>query len=90
MILYVGTSWNKGTGLEDQHRSGRPSVIMKNIAEYMNKTLEEYEELSAMELHWLIAQKFCLQIPMQTIHQLLRLKLHWVVVRTKIGPMIPA
>ena len=32
--------WTKGAGLVDQRRSGRPSVITKNIAEYMDKMLE--------------------------------------------------
>ena len=50
--------------------------------------LEEDEELSATEIHRLIARKFGKKISVQTIRRFLRQKLHWVVVRTKTGPMI--
>ena len=80
--------WTKGAGLVDQRRSGRPSVITKNIAEYMDKMLEKDEELSSTEIHRLIARKFGKKIPTQTIRRYLRQKLQWVVVRTKTGPMI--
>ena len=43
--------WTKGAGLADQSRSGRPSVVTKKMAEFMDKRLEEDEELSATELH---------------------------------------
>ena len=81
-------SWTKGAGLEDQRRSGRPSVITESIAEYLDRMLEDDGEISAMELHRLIAKKFGKQIPAQTIRLFLRQKLQWVVVRTKVGPMI--
>ena len=48
--------WTKGAGLADHSRSGRPSVITKNIAQYMDRMLEEDEELSAIEIHRLIAR----------------------------------
>ena len=80
-------SWTKGTGLEDQRRSGRPSVITESIAEYLDRMLEDDGEISAMELHRLITKKFGKQIPAQTIQRFLRQKLKWVVVRTKVGPM---
>ena len=81
-------SWTKGTGLEDQRRSGWPSVITESISKYLDRMLEDDREISAMELHRLIAKKFGKQIPAQMIRRFLRQKLQWVVVRTKVGPMI--
>ena len=80
--------WTKGAGLGDQSRSGRTSVVTKKMAEFMDKTLDEDEELSTTELHRLIARKFGKKVSAQTIRRFLRQKLHWVVVRTKTGPMI--
>ena len=59
--------WTKGAGLADQTRSGRPFVVTKKMAEFMDKRLEEDEELSATELHRLIARKFGKKVSMQTI-----------------------
>ena len=73
-------SWTKGSGLEDQRKSGQPSVITESIAEYLDRMLEDDGEISAMELHRLIAKKFGKQIPAQTIRRFLRQKLQWVVV----------
>ena len=42
--------WMKGAGLADQSRLGRPSVVIKMMAEFMDKRLED-EELNATELH---------------------------------------
>ena len=81
-------SWTKGAGLEDQRRLGQPSVITESIAEYLDRMLEDDGEISAMELHRLIAKKFGKQIPAQTIRRFLRHKLKWVVLKTKVGPMI--
>ena len=39
--------WTKDAGLADQSRLGRSSVLMKKMAEFMEKRLEEDEELSA-------------------------------------------
>ena len=58
------------------------------MTEFMDKRLEEDEELSATELHQLITRKFSKKVSAQTIHRFLCQKLHWVVVRTKTGPMI--
>ena len=80
--------WTKGAGLADQTWSGLPSVVTKKMAEFMDKRLEEDEELSATELHRLIARKFGKKVSMQTIRRFLRQKLHWVAVKTKTGPMI--
>lgn len=33
--------WTKGGGLQDQVRSGQPSVITEEIAEYLGKMLED-------------------------------------------------
>ena len=80
--------WTMGAGLADQTWSGLPSVVTKKMAEFMDKRLEEDEELSATELHRLIARKFGKKVSMQTIRRFLRQKLHWVAVKTKTGPMI--
>ena len=63
-------------------------MVTKKMAEFMDKRLEEDEELSATELHRLIARKFGKKVSMQTIRRFLRQKLHWVAVKTKTGPMI--
>ena len=39
--------WTKDAGLADQSRLGQPFVVMKKMAEFMEKRLEEDEELSA-------------------------------------------
>jgi hypothetical protein len=49
--------------------------------------LEEDDELSASDCHWLIARKFDMRIPVPTIRRILRLKLQWVIVRARTGPM---
>ena len=74
--------------MADNSRSGRPSVITKTITLYMDRMLQEVEELSATKLHCLITRKFDKTISVQTLHRFLHQKLHWVVVRTKTGPMI--
>ena len=81
-------AWTKGEGLEDRRRSGRPSTITKEIAAYMDSMLEQDDELTASEIHRLIARKFSARIPTSTIRRFLRLKLKWVVVRARTGPMI--
>ena len=43
--------WTKGDELADHSRLGRPSVITKSITQYMDRMLEEDEELSATEIH---------------------------------------
>ena len=37
----------------------------------MDKSLEEDEEFSATQLHWLIAKKFCKKVSAQTIRRFL-------------------
>ena len=49
--------WMKGARLADHSRSGRPLLIMKSIAHYTDRMLEEDEVLSTTELHWLITRK---------------------------------
>ena len=80
--------WTKGGELQDRHRPGWPSVITEDIAEYLDKMLEGDDELSISEFHRLIAKKFSLQISAPTIQRFLRLKLNWVTVRARAGPMI--
>ena len=80
--------WTKGGGLHDQVRLGRSSVITEEIAENLDKMLEDDDELSASEFHHLIAKKFRVQISAPTIRQFLRLKLNWVTVKARTGPMI--
>ena len=81
-------AWTKGEGLKDRRRSGRPSTITKEIADYMNRMLEQDDELTASEMHRLIAKRFSVRIPASTIRRFLRLNLKWVVVRARTGPMI--
>ena len=56
--------------------------------EYLDKMLEDDDELSASEFHRLIAKKFRVQISAPTIRRFLRLKLNWVTVKARTGPMI--
>lgn len=76
--------WTQGGALQDRRR---PSVITEEIAVYLDKMLEGDDELSASEFHRLIA-KFSVRIPAPTIRRFLRLKLNWVTVRARTGPMI--
>ncbi len=50
--------------------------------------LEDDDELSASEFHRLIAKKLKVQISAPMIWQFLRLKLNWVTVKARTGPMI--
>lgn len=50
--------------------------------------VEDDDELSASEFHRLIVKKFRVQISAPAIWQFLRLKLNWVSVRARTGPMI--
>ena len=63
-------------------------TISTEIAAYMDTMLEQDEELSASEMHRLIAKKFSVRIPTSTIRRFLRLKLKWVVVKARTGPLI--
>ena len=81
-------AWTKGDGLEDRRRLGRPSSITKEIAEYMDRMLEDDDELTASEFHRLIVRKFDARIPAPTIRRFLRMKLQWIIVRARTGPMI--
>ena len=54
----------------------------------MDSMLEQDVELTASEIHRLIARKFSARIPTSTIRRFLRLKLKWVVVRARTGLMI--
>lgn len=80
--------WTKGGGLQDQARPGWPSVIAEEIAEYLDKMLEDDDELSVSEILSLIAKKLRVQISALAIRQFLRLKLNWVTVRSISSPMI--
>ena len=73
--------WTKGGGLQDQVRPGRPSVITDKISEYLDKMLEDDEELSTSKFNRLIVKKFRLQISAPMIRRFLRLKLNWVTVK---------
>ena len=44
-------AWTKREGLEDRHRSGRPSTISTEIMAYMDTMLKQDEELSASKMH---------------------------------------
>ena len=80
--------WTKGGGLQDQVRPGRPSVITDKISEYLDKMLEDDDELSTSKFNRLIVKKFRLQISAPMIRWILRLKLNWVTVKAGTGPMI--
>ena len=80
--------WTKGGALQDQVRPGRPSVITEEIAEYLDKMLEDDDKLSASEYNCLIVKKFRVQISAPTIWRYLRLKLNWVTVKARTGPMM--
>ena len=62
-------------------------MVTKKMAEFMDKRLEEDEELTTTELHQLIVKKFSKKVFAQTIYQFLHQKPYWAVIRTKTGPM---
>ena len=78
--------WTKRGGLQDQPRPGWPSVITEEIAEYLDKMLEDDDELSATKFHPLVTKTFLVQILASTIRRFLRLKLNWVTVRARTDP----
>ena len=56
--------------------------------EYLDKMLEDNNKLSGAEFHRMIAKKFSVQIPAPTIRRFLSMKLYWITVRARTGPMI--
>ena len=81
-------AWRKGESLQDHQRSGQLSSITKEIADFMERMLEEDDELTSFNFHRIIVRKFGARIPASTIRLFLRQKLQWVVVRARTGPMI--
>ena len=65
-VMHLIFSWTKGTRLEDQRRSERPSVITESIADYLDWMLEDNGEISAVKLPRLITKKFSKKISAQT------------------------
>lgn len=66
---------------------------LQEIAEYMDRILEEEDELTASEFHHLVTGKFSARISTPTIRWFLMLKLQWIIVRavptTLEGPLPP-
>lgn len=82
--------WRTAQGLRDQHRSGVPSLVTSEIADFIVHHLESDDEISSAELHRHIFKKFNKDISTSTIRRYIRRNLKWAVVRTRIGPMISA
>ena len=80
--------WQEQRGLKDKHRSGRLPKITREIVDYLDKQLEEDDELSSVELQRLVSRKFAVEVSSPSIRRYLRTSLQWVVVRTRFGPMI--
>ena len=80
--------WEEGRGLEDNHRSGRPSKITLDMAISVEQQLEEDDELISVELQRLVTRRFHVKLTSATIRRYIRIALQWSVVRTKYGPMI--
>ena len=51
-------AWTKGDGLEDRRRSGQLSSITKEIAEYMDRMLEDDDELTGNLTHGFLHLQF--------------------------------
>ena len=79
--------WQEQPSLKDKHRSGRISKITPEIADYLEKQLED-DELSSVELHRLVSCKFAVEVSPPAIRRYLRTSLQWLVVRMRFGPMI--
>jgi transposase len=58
------------------------------MAEFMERKMEEDDEITSAELHRLIARNFSTEISPPTIRRFIRKNLEWEVVRTRFGPMI--
>ena len=82
--------WEQNRGLEDDCCGGQPSIIMAEIAKYMEQRLEDDNETTSAELQRLIARKFGADISSASICRHLQVSLQWAVVRTRYGPMISA
>ena len=80
--------WEERRGLEDDHRSGRPSKITLDMAVFLEQQLEEDDELTSVELQRLVTRRFDVKLTSATIRRYLRIALQWSVVRTRYGPMI--
>ena len=80
--------WQEQRSLKGKHRSGRISKITPEIADYLEKQLEEDDELSSVKLHRLVSCKFAVEVSPPTIRRYLRTSLQWLVVRMRFGPMI--
>ena len=73
--------WQEQRSLENKHRSGQLPKITREIADYLEKQLEEDDELSSEELQRLVSQKFAMEISSPTIQRYLCISLQWAVVR---------
>ena len=80
--------WDTHQGIEDNLRSGRPSRITEEINIFLNQCLKEDDERSSRELVYLVKRKFGINISSSAMRTHLRRKLQWIVVRTRLGPMI--
>ena len=80
--------WQEQRYLKDKHRSGQISKITPEITNYLDKQLEEYNELSSVELQRLVSRKFTVEVSPPIIRRYLRTSLQWLVARTRFGPMI--
>ena len=69
-------------------RERRPSKITNKISEYLERRLEEDDEMTSVELQRPVALKFGSEISAVSIRRYLRVSLQWAVVRTRYGPMI--
>ena len=80
--------WEEFRCLQDWHRSGRPSCITPEMAQFLDEELQRDDELSSSELQRMISRKFGLSIDASSIRRFLRDHLDWKCVRTRTGPMI--
>ena len=80
--------WRTNRGLRDQHCSGRCSRITSEIAAFIERILQEVNEITSVELQRLLFRKFSINISAPTIRRYIRMHLKWIVVRIRFGPMI--
>ena len=81
--------WEERRGLEDDHRSGRPSKITLDMAVFLEQQLEEDDELTSVELQRLVTRRFDVKLTSATIRRYLRIALQWSVVRTRYSDSKP-
>ena len=71
------------------HYNTRPDQSgLQSLQKRSRRMLEDNDDLSTAKVHCLVSNKFWVQISAPPICRFLRLKLNWITVRARTGPMI--